>query len=606
MIGEKYKGGIAFICMCLCIVLIVSAIINTPQTIETAKVVESEAQVLDKDRITEINIEIDDQDWNWILENAAKEEYRTADITVNGETFYNVGVRAKGNSSLTSVASDPNTDRFSLKLDFGQYMEGQTYHGTQKLSLNNMMSDTTYMKEYLSYGIFDLLGVPTPEYSYSYIKINDKDWGLYLAVENIDENFITKQYGSFEGNLYKPESMELGGGMPMGGMGNLPMAQQNQPLTEGKDIDLNIHMGSGTAGGANLKYTDDRASSYKVIREGAVFKKTTDADFQKVIEMIKSLDKGTNLEEYLDVEEILKYFAVNTFLVNLDSYSGGMYHNYYLYEKNGRFSIIPWDLNMSFAGFSMNMGVGEGGAAKAVNFPIDAPVTGKIEDAPLIAKLLEVDRYKVLYHSYLAQIADEYINNGVLENSISEIDILISKYVKSDPTAFYTYEEYEKGILELTKFVRDRALSVKAQLSGEQPSTSYGSIETKVSLSALGTMQMSGQRFGEGGQLPAMGAMPPQENMMKIIGILREVNLDKLTAEQREKLKSLGVDDNMMESFKNMPQGGMPLMNNAAAGGAAPSFDIISFAAQGILLAVVLPIGLLFVFKYKRKTYTSR
>ncbi len=38
--------------------------------------------------------------------------------------------------------------------------------------------------------------------------------------------------------------------------------------------------------------------------------------------MMKSLENGRDIEKYLNVDEVLKYFAVNTFLVNLDSYSG--------------------------------------------------------------------------------------------------------------------------------------------------------------------------------------------------------------------------------------------------------------------------------------------
>jgi len=106
----------------------------------------------------------------------------------------------------------------------------------------------------------------------------------------------------------------------------------------------------GARGGADLKYIDDSPSSYWAIRNNAVFRTTTDADFKKVIEMIKKLNEGTDLEKYLDVDEILRFWAVNTFLVNLDGYSGGMYHNYYLYEENGVFSILPWDFNLSFAG----------------------------------------------------------------------------------------------------------------------------------------------------------------------------------------------------------------------------------------------------------------
>ncbi|TYD65763.1 CotH kinase family protein, partial [Escherichia coli] len=72
-------------------------------------------------------------------------------------------VRPKGNSSLSSVANDDTTDRYSLKIDFGQYVDGQTYHGIRKLALNNNISDATYMKEAISYDIYNFLGIPTPE-----------------------------------------------------------------------------------------------------------------------------------------------------------------------------------------------------------------------------------------------------------------------------------------------------------------------------------------------------------------------------------------------------------------------------------------------------------
>lgn len=575
MIDERYKSGIAIVCLSLAVILIFLAAFITPGTDTTAAAVSNIEKVLDKNSITEINIDMKEADWKWILENATKEEYRSADITINGETYYNVGVRAKGNSSLTSVASDPETDRFSFKIDFGQYMEGQTYHGYEKLALNNMMSDATYMKEYLSYDLYESLGIPTPEYSYSNIKVNGKAWGLYLAVEAIEGNFIQKKYGSLEGNLYKPESMEMGGGMPFGG---------------------------SAGGGENLKYTDDKPSSYSVIRDGAVFNTTTDHEFQKVIEMIKQLDAGTNLEQYLDVEEILKYFAVNTFLVNLDSYSGGMYHNYYLYEKDGKFSIIPWDLNMSFGGFTMNMGAGQNGVQKVINFPIDVPVTGNIEDAPLIGNLLKVDKYKELYHGYLDKIINEYVKSGALESSVYKLDRLIDGYVKSDATAFYTYDEYKAAIPELISFSKDRALSVASQLAGEQPSTTYGNIETKVDLSKLGTMTMGGREMPAGGQMPDMGAMPPQENMMEIFSIIRGADINNLTAEQKEKLKALGVDDNMLNMMKGMGPGGMPPMVNAMPGASGTmSTNPINLVLQIAAMVVLLSVGLLFIFLFKRK-----
>lgn len=594
---EKHDKGLLITTTILLIVFVVSMINYLPKKEEDKLVLKSESistsgeEVLDKDSVMDVNIDISDEDWQWLLENATKEEYKSCNITINGETFNNVGIRPKGNSSLTAVANDDTTDRFSLKIDFGQYIEGQTYHGIEKLALNNNIYDTSNMKEYLSYDLFESLGIATPEYAYSNIKLNNSQWGLYLAVEVIDKNFLQKEFGTSEGNLYKPETMGMGGGnMKNGNNGMMPKQQGDMPqLPEGvnkEDIEKNINNGEGMPqqqgnmpqlpegvnqedlekninneetmlqqegnipqlpegvnqegkgenlkngqgmpnmgkdnGGANLKYSGDSLSDYSTLRESALFKSTTDKEFEKVIDMIKNLNDGTNIENYLDVEEVLKYFAVNTFLVNLDSYSGGMYHNYYLYEKDGVCQIIPWDLNMSFAGFGINE------AEKAVNFPIDTPVTGNLEDAPLIGKLLEVDEYKEMYHSYLEKMVSDYANRGVFESKVIKIQNLINDYVKTDPTAFYTYDEYKNSINELITFVNDRTDSIEAQLNGEQPSTEYGTISTNLNLSALGGMNMS--KGGNKGQEEKAvdnkeeGQKAPGQNNFKPIDNLKNTN----------------------------------------------------------------------------------
>jgi len=764
VIDEKYKNGISIICIVLSIILILSVLFVTPKNEKSNEILGAKEIVLNKENITEINIEIKDEDWNWLIENASKEEYRSANVTINGETFYNVGLRPKGNSSLNTIVNDPNSDRFSLKIDFSEYIEGQTYHGYEKLALNNMTTDATYMKEYLSYEVYDYLGVPTPEFSYSNIKINDEDWGLYLAVEVIEENFIKREFGSSEGNLYKPESMEMGGNKGMGGNmgmegrnrgnggeGGFPPAGENWPpkqetqgtdntdttqkpsaKNEGSENDQpNVEneanrkstqpgevqngenskvgqqgieqaringqagvnrqaenngkprnsgetgqqdvgqyrnnekagqQGVGQAennrkgmpfgnskGGANLKYVDDNASSYSVVKDSAIFEKTTDQDFQKVIEMVKNLNEGTNLEEYLDVEEILKYFAVNTFLVNLDSYSGGMYHNYYLYEKDGKFSIIPWDLNMSFAGFSMGMGKETSGAEKAINFPIDVPVSGNLEDAPLIGNLLKVDKYKELYHSYLEKIAEEYFNNGDFENSVTKLDKLISEYVKSDVTAFYTYDEYKKALTELSQFGKDRTFSVTSQLSGEQPSTTYGSIKTTVNLSNLGSMEMGGFKTGENGkvsknndqgskaeeqsisnnvetsnngdeasnkdgQIPKMDGQMPKVNgeMPNIDG--QVPNIDGQMPNMNGKMPRMdgqmpNIDGHMSNIDGQMPNMDGQMPNIAGMPGAdrtATKGNIVAYIIEGAVVFAILSVGLIFVFGYRRKKVVGK
>lgn len=531
MINDKQSKYISVISIILSVVFIVVSI-YIPKNKTDIETISNTEDVLDKNSITSIDIKIKESDWKWLLENATKEEYKSADVTINGETFNNVGIRPKGNSSLTSVANDSTTDRYSIKIDFGQYVDGQTYHGIRKLALNNNISDATYMKEAISYDIYNFLGIATPEYSYTDIKINGFDWGLYLGIEVIDERFIEKNYGEVSGNLYKPETMNMGGNkgnngeiqrpemdgnMPeMGGEppsmdGNVPKDEvppamngddpnivQNQNVSredgDVKNLETNKgndennggapKMGNKESQGADLKYIDDDIDSYSILRDSAVLKNTTDKDFKNIIDLMESLKTGKNIEKYLNVDEVLKYFAVNTFLVNLDSYSGGMYHNYYLYEKDGVSEILPWDLNMSFGGFSVKDG------EKAINFPIDSPVTGNLEDAPLIGKLLENDDYKEIYHKYLKQISDNYFSSGTFNNRVTQINKLISNYVKKDATAFYSYEEYKTGVRELLTFGKDRTKSVQAQLNGEQSSTEYGNIETTLNLPALGQQNM--------------------------------------------------------------------------------------------------------------------
>lgn len=499
--------------------------------------------VLNKEQVTEIDLEVDGDNWNYLLENATDEEYITANITVNGTKYNNVGIRAKGNSSLSMIANDDTTDRYSFKVKFDEYVDGQTLDGLSKISLNNIMSDATYMKEYLSYDLLEKMGVPTPAFAFTNIKVNGKEWGLYFAVEVIEEEFIERNYGSLSGNLYKPEGNEIGGkdqnneGMKpnmdnaqgrdnivppnMGntqgennmappnmdtpqegeniippGIGNSQNEENTAPpnMSDNQNTDTQgnerfkdngfrggmMGGGMGSSNGANLVYTDDNKESYSDIFNNNVFKTTTDTDEDKVIEMIKNLNEGTNLEEYLNVDEILRYFAVNTFLVNLDSYASNMKHNYYLYERDGVFEIIPWDYNLSFGGFNI------GTASKAINFPIDSPVTDSLENSPLIGKLLEVDKYKETYHEYLQEIVN-YVNDGTYAETIHEVNSLIADYVEIDATAFYTYEEYTASLPELINFGIDRAKSISAQLNGSQPSTSYGTIETTVNLTALGT-----------------------------------------------------------------------------------------------------------------------
>ncbi len=490
-----------------------------------------EDKIFDRSMITSINIDMSEENWTAMLENPLAEEFYMANITLNGETFYSVGIRTKGMTSLSQVAGS-DSDRYSFKLKADKYVDGQTFFGLEEFVINNMYQDPSYMKEYLSYDMMTYMGVTSPLFNFAEITINNESWGLYLAIEVMEEDFATRVYGSSFGQLYKPETMNMGGGnfggeMPGRDGQMMPLRdRQDFPAPGGTAMEIaaddtfaeedraviaaamaeagNMRQnfgGTEAGGGADLIYTDDNVSSYSQIFENAVFSNVKNSDFNRVITALKYLNAGEELETYVDVDHTLRYFAVNTAVVNLDSYVSSMKHNYYLYEKNGQITILPWDYNLAFGAFQ------SGTASSTVNFPVDTPVSGvSMEDRPLIGVLLAEEEYTDLYHEYLQEIVDGYFNSGYYDSKITELDALIGDSVKNDRTAFFNYDEYAAAVEALRIFGELRAESIQGQLDGTVPSTTEGQTADPESLvdasalnmSALGGMGGGMERMQEG------------------------------------------------------------------------------------------------------------
>ncbi|NLJ70406.1 MAG: spore coat protein CotH [Clostridiaceae bacterium] len=175
----------------------------------TPRAIGYENSLFDNTRVHTIDIVMNN--WDEFIADAVDEEYYVTNLVIDGEAFKNAGIRGKGNTSLSSVAAK-NSERYSFKIEFDRYDSSLTYYGLDKLNLNNLIHDTTMMKDYLSYTMMKEFGVNTPLCSFVYITVNGEDWGLYLAVEGIEEAFLERNYGSNYGELYKPDSMNFGGG----------------------------------------------------------------------------------------------------------------------------------------------------------------------------------------------------------------------------------------------------------------------------------------------------------------------------------------------------------------------------------------------------------
>lgn len=462
-----------------------------------------------------------------------------------GLVYENVAIRGKGNTSLTQVEQYGNS-RYSFKVEFDHYDNALSYYGLDKLSLNNLIQDNTMLKDYLCYQLMGSFGVDAPLCSFVYITVNGEDWGLYLAVEGVEESFLQRNYGSGYGELYKPDSQSMGGGRGNGGAfslgdwqqeaagetggaaagsqdtfpaapdgleGGFPGQEGFSPGAEGEMPEGGAPDMSGGRGDGGfsmgsddtaLLYTDDAYSSYQNIFDNA---KTdvTDSDKDRLIASLKQLNAQENLEEVVDVEEVIRYFVVHNFVCNFDSYTGSMIHNYYLYEEDGQLSTIPWDYNLAFGGF-----LGSSDATALVNYPIDTPVSGgTVDSRPMLAWIFSSEEYTQLYHQYFSQFLAEWFDSGSFSQTLQQVVDLITPYVEKDPTKFCTTEEFQAGVEALEVFCLLRAQSVQGQLEGTIPSTDEGQSEdsstlvdaSSVDISAMGTMNNGGggQRSWERG-----------------------------------------------------------------------------------------------------------
>ena len=488
-----------------------------------------ETRLFDNTKVHTVDIVMDD--WDEFIANATSEEYADAAVVIDGEVYKNVGIRAKGNTSLSTVAS-LGSERYSFKIEFDHYDSSITYHGLDKLSLNNLIQDSTMMKDYLTYTMMNRFGVDSPLCSYVYITVNGEDWGLYLAVEGVEDSFLERNYGSDHGELYKPDSMSFGGGRGNGrdfDMGDFEKREETGALEvpEGFDAsdmpggfdasdmpedfdpsdmfagggDGRFSVGGSGMGSSDVKlqYIDDEPDSYPNIWNNAKTE-ITKADQERLIRSLKKLSDGEQIESVVDMEQVMRYFVVHNYVCNDDSYTGMMVHNYYLYEEDGQMAMIPWDYNLAFGTFHA------ADADSDVNTPIDNPVSGGASDRPMFSWIFESEEYTERYH----QLFTEFLNTVDIPKIIDDVYDLIASYVEKDPTAFYTDEAFEKGVETLRKFCDLRSESISMQIESGETTENMGYADaSSISLSDMGTMDGMGREGNEKRQMP--GAVPSRQ-----------------------------------------------------------------------------------------------
>lgn len=396
-----------------------------------------------------VEIDMPEETWKKITTKASDKDYYECSVSINGERLDRVAIRTKGASSLDDV-SLMKSDRYSFTLKLNKYEKGQTYHGLSKLLLNNNIWDATQMKDAIVYDMCRFIGLPAPLTNYARIMLNGKLLGYYLLVEPVDKNFCHRNWPDEMTNIYKP-----------------------------------YH---------NLAYTGEKMKDYSDIAD---FAKVMggETSMKRVVEALRSVDEGKDIETHLDVESVMKYMALQTMVVNFDCMTGNNCQNYYLREAEGKISLIPWDYNLAWGGYpedeemegenlleqSEEPTLPENAGMRTreevnriVNFPIDTPFSCDLSQRSFFMNLLAHAQLKARYYHYLNVLCNKYILGDEFGKTLNVIEKEIGQVAGTEANAFYTNEQFHEAQRTLRLLLEKRAASVLGQMNGSVPSTWNG------------------------------------------------------------------------------------------------------------------------------------
>ncbi|MFI3277925.1 MAG: CotH kinase family protein [Rikenellaceae bacterium] len=348
-------------------------------------------------------------------------------VTFNNTDWYQVGVRFKGNSSLSQTYASGNK-KLSLKLDFDQYednypaLKNQRFYGFKQLNLNNNYEDESLMREKVGSDLFRKFGIASAQTSFCRVFINTGSnnvyYGVYTIVEEVDDTVIKEQFSDSSGNLYKPDG-------------------DAASFKSGTYDTSELYLKTNTS---SPNYSDV-LSLYNALHSS---NRTTD-----------TVAWREQLESVFNVEIFLKWLAANAAIQNWDTY-GVMTHNYYLYNNptDGLLTWIPWDNNEAFQNTQNNcIGVNQMGYVST--------------SWPLINYLFDIPEYEEMYKGYLREFVDTVFVVSEMQALYEEYYNLLKTYAYAESSG-YTFinsdSEFDSAVSTLKTHVQTRATVVNNYL----------------------------------------------------------------------------------------------------------------------------------------------
>ncbi len=351
-------------------------------------------------------------------------------ITIDGETFPQVGIRYKGNGTIMDAGE---TIKKSFKVDFDKFGQTTKYKSLKSLNIHCQVADPSKCREVFGYGIYTAVGVPAPKTLFVEVSLSVGDriknqWlGLYTLVEPIDKTFLKAHFGNDEGLLMKPE-----------GMRDFPYRG------EFKDYEQRLEP-------KRIAKPDEKARLFQV---GKLVAQGSDQDFRAQIDSL------------VDIDSYLRFLAATAFISNPDSFFS-LAHNYYLYldAKTNKFYFFPWDLDRSFSNLFFS-GTNNQQMDQSFLRPYGA-------EHKLTERILAMPGIKEKYLKLLGGLSQSTFGLSRLKTELKRINQPIQELIERDKTVAKSRGEKKApgpGFMlpppDLNLFLDRRTTSLANQLSG--------------------------------------------------------------------------------------------------------------------------------------------
>lgn len=148
-------------------------------------------------KIPHLNIEIAKEEMDSLRKEPKK--YIKAQIKEEeGKEYKDVALHLKGAAgSFRGVDDKPG-----ITLNMDKFQDGQSFHGIDKLHLNNSVQDPTYLTELFCGELYRAAGVPASRGTHAIVSLNGRKLGFYFLKEGYDKAFLKSSFGNSHGNFY--------------------------------------------------------------------------------------------------------------------------------------------------------------------------------------------------------------------------------------------------------------------------------------------------------------------------------------------------------------------------------------------------------------------